>query len=161
MSFYAPDAVWDVSPMGIGTFEGRAAIRSFLELQHNRYWHRADGLALDVGAYAAALEYASGREAVTVGKPARDFFLAVMADIGLERARRAAPRSSLSRVPARSPCRQLGYRSSQPSSPKQAHAHHDRLVRCARSGWGAADPYARSSESCSSKITVKSVRSPA
>src|SRR5271166_7003571 len=33
-------------------------------LQHNRYWRRADGLALDVGAYAAALEYASGREAV-------------------------------------------------------------------------------------------------
>ena len=43
-------------------------------LQHNRYWRRADGLALDAGAYAAALEYASGREAVTVGKPARAFF---------------------------------------------------------------------------------------
>ena len=54
-------------------------------LQHNRYWRRADGLALDVGAYAAALEYASGRETVTVGKPARAFFLAAMADIGLER----------------------------------------------------------------------------
>jgi phospholysine phosphohistidine inorganic pyrophosphate phosphatase len=54
-------------------------------LQHNRYWRRADGLALDVGAYAAALEYASGREAVTVGKPAREFFLAAMADMGLER----------------------------------------------------------------------------
>ncbi|HTZ86395.1 MAG TPA: hypothetical protein VMB05_06990, partial [Solirubrobacteraceae bacterium] len=25
-------------------------------LQHNRYWRRADGMALDVGAYAAALE---------------------------------------------------------------------------------------------------------
>jgi len=54
-------------------------------LQHNRYWRRADGLALDVGAYAAALEYASGREAVTVGKPAREFFLAAMADMGLDR----------------------------------------------------------------------------
>jgi len=54
-------------------------------LQHNRYWRRADGLALDVGAYAAALEYASGRDAVTVGKPARAFFLAAMADLGLER----------------------------------------------------------------------------
>jgi ketosteroid isomerase-like protein len=31
MGFYAPDAVWDLSPMGIGTFEGRAAIRSFAE----------------------------------------------------------------------------------------------------------------------------------
>jgi phospholysine phosphohistidine inorganic pyrophosphate phosphatase len=55
-------------------------------LQHNRYWRRADGLALDVGAYAAALEYASGREAVVVGKPAREFFLAAMSDIGVERA---------------------------------------------------------------------------
>jgi HAD superfamily hydrolase (TIGR01458 family) len=54
-------------------------------LQHNRYWRRADGLALDVGAYAAALEFASGREAVTVGKPARAFFQAAMADMELER----------------------------------------------------------------------------
>lgn len=55
-------------------------------LQHNRYWRRADGLALDVGAYAAALEYATGREAVVVGKPARAFFDAALADMGLERA---------------------------------------------------------------------------
>jgi phospholysine phosphohistidine inorganic pyrophosphate phosphatase len=54
-------------------------------LQHNRYWRRSDGLALDVGAYAAALEYATGREAVVVGKPAAEFFLAAMADMGLER----------------------------------------------------------------------------
>ena len=31
MSFAAPNAVWDMSPMGIGTFEGPTAIRSFLE----------------------------------------------------------------------------------------------------------------------------------
>ena len=30
MSFYAPDAKWDAPP-GIGSFEGAAAIRSFLE----------------------------------------------------------------------------------------------------------------------------------
>jgi HAD superfamily hydrolase (TIGR01458 family) len=54
-------------------------------LQHNRYWRRADGLALDVGAYAAALEYASGRDAITVGKPARAFFQAAMDELGLER----------------------------------------------------------------------------
>jgi HAD superfamily hydrolase (TIGR01458 family) len=55
-------------------------------LQHNRYWRRADGLALDVGAYAAALEYATGREAIVVGKPAPAFFEAAIADMGLERA---------------------------------------------------------------------------
>ena len=29
LSFYAPDAVWDMSPMGMGTFEGVSAIRGF------------------------------------------------------------------------------------------------------------------------------------
>jgi HAD superfamily hydrolase (TIGR01458 family) len=57
-----------------------------LALQHNRYWRRADGLALDVGAYSAALEYASGREAIVLGKPAPEFFLAAMADIGVRTA---------------------------------------------------------------------------
>jgi len=55
-------------------------------LQHNRYWRRADGLALDVGAYAAALEYATRREAVVVGKPAEAFFLAAVVDMGLSNA---------------------------------------------------------------------------
>src|SRR4051794_9446806 len=31
MSFYAPDAVWDMSPFGMGTFDGLAAIRGFFE----------------------------------------------------------------------------------------------------------------------------------
>jgi len=31
MAFFTPDAVWDASPMGIGTFEGQAAIRGFWE----------------------------------------------------------------------------------------------------------------------------------
>jgi phospholysine phosphohistidine inorganic pyrophosphate phosphatase len=55
-------------------------------LQHNRYWRRADGLALDVGAYAAALEYATRREAVVVGKPAEAFFQAAIVDMGLDSA---------------------------------------------------------------------------
>jgi phospholysine phosphohistidine inorganic pyrophosphate phosphatase len=67
-----------------GVFRAMMDGAELVALQHNRYWRRADGLALDVGAYAAALEYASGREAVTVGKPARAFFLAAMADMGME-----------------------------------------------------------------------------
>ena len=31
VAFYAPDGVWDMSPMGMGTFEGQAAARGFLE----------------------------------------------------------------------------------------------------------------------------------
>ena len=68
-----------------GAFRALMDGAELVALQHNRYWRRADGLALDVGAYAAALEYASGTEAVTVGKPARAFFQAAMADMGLER----------------------------------------------------------------------------
>lgn len=55
-------------------------------LQHNRYWRRADGLTLDVGAYSAALEYATGREAVVVGKPAEAFFRSAMEDMGVQAA---------------------------------------------------------------------------
>lgn len=57
-----------------------------IALQHNRYWLRKDGLTLDVGAYAAALEYATRREAVVVGKPSRAFFDAALAELGLETA---------------------------------------------------------------------------
>jgi ketosteroid isomerase-like protein len=31
MTFYAPDAVWDTSPIGLGIYEGQAAIRAFFE----------------------------------------------------------------------------------------------------------------------------------
>lgn len=51
-------------------------------LQHNRFWRRKDGLVLDVGAYSAALEYASHSEAVVVGKPAPAFFSATLNDLG-------------------------------------------------------------------------------
>jgi phospholysine phosphohistidine inorganic pyrophosphate phosphatase len=50
-------------------------------LQHNRFYRRADGLVLDVGAYAAALEYGTARQGVVVGKPARAFFAAALADL--------------------------------------------------------------------------------
>ena len=30
-SFFAPDAVWDSTPMGLEVYEGRAAIRRFFE----------------------------------------------------------------------------------------------------------------------------------
>jgi len=53
-------------------------------LQHNRYWRRADSIVLDVGAYSAALEYASSRDAVVVGKPAPAFFAAALADLGAD-----------------------------------------------------------------------------
>jgi HAD superfamily hydrolase (TIGR01458 family) len=58
-------------------------------LQKNRFWLRADGLSLDVGPFVAALEYATGRDAYVVGKPARGFFDEVLRDLGETAARTA------------------------------------------------------------------------
>jgi HAD superfamily hydrolase (TIGR01458 family) len=57
-----------------------------IALQHNRYWRRADGMVLDVGAYSAALEYGAGCEAVVVGKPSPAFFAAALAALSAQAA---------------------------------------------------------------------------
>jgi phospholysine phosphohistidine inorganic pyrophosphate phosphatase len=52
-------------------------------LQKNRYWRTPDGLSLDVGPFVAALEYATGCDAVVVGKPAPAFFATVLTGLGV------------------------------------------------------------------------------
>ena len=52
-----------------------------IALQKNRYWMRPEGLALDVGPFVAALEYATRSDALVVGKPSRDFFATILAGI--------------------------------------------------------------------------------
>lgn len=50
---------------------------TLLALGMTRYWRTASGqLQLDVGPMIKAFEYASGRQAVVTGKPAREFFQA-------------------------------------------------------------------------------------
>ncbi len=49
-----------------------------------RYWRAADGLRLDTGPFVRALEYACGREAVVLGKPAAAFFHAGVELLGLD-----------------------------------------------------------------------------
>ena len=56
-------------------------------LQKGRYWETKNGLAIDVGAFVAALEYATETEAELVGKPNRAYFETALADIGLDPAR--------------------------------------------------------------------------
>lgn len=51
-----------------------------------RYWRAPDGLRLDVGGYVRALEYATGREAVVLGKPDPAFYRAAVAALGVDRA---------------------------------------------------------------------------
>ena len=55
-----------------------------IALQKNRYWLRPEGLALDVGPFVAALEYATRRDALVVGKPSKDFFATILAGIPIE-----------------------------------------------------------------------------
>lgn len=51
-------------------------------LGRNRYWRGEEGLMLDAGPFAAALESASGKIATLAGKPSREFFEAAMASAG-------------------------------------------------------------------------------
>ncbi|CDX63493.1 Phospholysine phosphohistidine inorganic pyrophosphate phosphatase [Mesorhizobium plurifarium] len=54
----------------------------FLALATNRTFKDADGLlSLDTGAFVAALEFASGRSPVVLGKPSPDFFLSALAGL--------------------------------------------------------------------------------
>lgn len=48
-----------------------------------RYWRAPDGLRLDAGAYVRALEYATGRDAVVLGKPNPAFYATAVEALGL------------------------------------------------------------------------------
>jgi phospholysine phosphohistidine inorganic pyrophosphate phosphatase len=55
---------------------------ALVALGMTRYWRAADGLRLDAGPFVTALEHATDRRAVVLGKPAREFF-----EIALRRVR--------------------------------------------------------------------------
>jgi len=67
-----------------------AAFRCLMEgaelvaLQKNRYWNSGGILSLDAGPFVAALEYASGKRALVVGKPEESFFRIALEDVGFE-----------------------------------------------------------------------------
>lgn len=52
-------------------------------IQRNRYWRTGGSLHLDAGPFVAALEYASGREAIVAGKPSPVFFEAAARSLDL------------------------------------------------------------------------------
>jgi phospholysine phosphohistidine inorganic pyrophosphate phosphatase len=60
------------------TFEGVPLVA----LHRNRYWRTGGELVLDVGAFVAAFEYATGRQATLVGKPSRALFEAAAGSVG-------------------------------------------------------------------------------
>ncbi len=57
--------------------------RQLVSLGMTRYWQSPDGVRLDVAPFAAALECATGRKAVTMGKPAKQFFRQAADRLGL------------------------------------------------------------------------------
>lgn len=55
-----------------------------IAIHKNRFWQTEHGLQMDIGGFIQALEYASGTEAMMIGKPAVDFFNIALEDIHLK-----------------------------------------------------------------------------
>lgn len=55
----------------------------FIVMARNRYFKEKDGLTLDMGAFVAALEFSTGRQAEVVGKPAVPFFRTALDELGI------------------------------------------------------------------------------
>jgi HAD superfamily hydrolase (TIGR01458 family) len=56
---------------------------ALIALGMTRYWKAADGISLDVAPFVAALEHATGRKALVLGKPAAAFFQAAADRLGV------------------------------------------------------------------------------
>ena len=52
-------------------------------LHRGRYWQSESKLRLDIGAFVAGLEYATGRAATVIGKPSPKFFELAIAELGV------------------------------------------------------------------------------
>jgi HAD superfamily hydrolase (TIGR01458 family) len=55
----------------------------FVTMSRSRYFRESDGMSLDAGAFVEMLEYATGKTAVTTGKPSAEFFQSALDLIGL------------------------------------------------------------------------------
>jgi len=64
---YTPDLLHDI-------FHAVMDGATLLALHKNRFWQKPDGLHLDIGPFVAAIEYATGKQSVVLGKPSQDFF---------------------------------------------------------------------------------------
>jgi HAD superfamily hydrolase (TIGR01458 family) len=54
-----------------------------IALERDRTWMGEDGLMLSAGPFVAALEYATGKEALCVGKPSPGFFSSALEGLGI------------------------------------------------------------------------------
>jgi HAD superfamily hydrolase (TIGR01450 family) len=68
-----------------------------LAMHRNPWWHTPDGITIDAGAFVAALEFATGKRARTLGKPSPDVFRQAAAGLQRDLGKRA-PRSAFAMV---------------------------------------------------------------
>jgi HAD superfamily hydrolase (TIGR01458 family) len=54
-----------------------------IALEKDRYWMAHDGLSLSAGPFVSALEFATGKTAVVMGKPSKTFFDLALRDLDL------------------------------------------------------------------------------
>jgi len=53
-----------------------------MALEKDRYWMQPEGLVLSTGPFVAALEYATGKQSMLMGKPSPEFFQMALKDLG-------------------------------------------------------------------------------
>lgn len=75
---------WDFETLN-GIFKKVFAGAGLITMQKNRYWKTAeDGLLMDAGSFVAAIEYATNKEAVLIGKPSPLYFQSALRLLGCE-----------------------------------------------------------------------------
>ncbi|MGI9186537.1 MAG: HAD-IIA family hydrolase, partial [Gaiellales bacterium] len=67
-----------------GAFRALMEGAAFVAMQRNRWWPTPDGPGLDAGVFVKGLEYASGRRATVIGKPAAGAYRAALAVLGVK-----------------------------------------------------------------------------
>ena len=55
-----------------------------IALEKDRYWMAQEGLSLSAGPFVCALEFATGKQAVVMGKPSKSFFELALMDMNLQ-----------------------------------------------------------------------------
>ena len=75
---------WDFETLN-EIFKKVLAGADLIAMQKNRYWKTAeDGLLLDAGSFVAAIEYATQKEAVLIGKPSPLYFRSALQLLGYQ-----------------------------------------------------------------------------
>jgi HAD superfamily hydrolase (TIGR01458 family) len=78
-----PDERWTYAALN-AVFRALHDGAALVAMQRNRWWTTGAGPALDAGMFVAGLEYAAGVEAVVVGKPSPEIFVAACARTGAD-----------------------------------------------------------------------------